>query len=172
MDIDGPTDEVQLADYQEIFPTFWQHPAVIGITLWGWRPGMWRTDQMAYLVNNDGSIRPALTWLRDYAENYVNDIPRANDKNNGLPTTFNLYNNYPNPFNPTTQIKYSVPRTGYISLTVYNLLGEVVATLYDGVQQPGNYRVLFDGVGLASGVYLYQLRSDNFVETKKLILLR
>lgn len=71
MDIDGGTDAanndaVQLADYQRIFPLFWEHPAVIGVTLWGYRPGMWRTNEAAYLINRAGTERPALTWLREY----------------------------------------------------------------------------------------------------------
>ncbi|WP_114240248.1 endo-1,4-beta-xylanase [Dyella sp. C9] len=66
LDIDGPSDAVQLAGYQRIFPVFWQHPDVKGITLWGFRPGLWRDKQGAYLVRADGSERPALSWLRDY----------------------------------------------------------------------------------------------------------
>jgi hypothetical protein len=66
MDIDGPTDQVQLTDYQRIFPTFWEHPAVEGITLWGWRPGLWRNAEQAYLVDPNGNERPALQWLRTY----------------------------------------------------------------------------------------------------------
>ena len=66
MDIDGPTDQEQLEDYQQIFPLFWEHSAVQGVTLWGWKPGMWRTDQHAYLVSNVGEERPALKWLREY----------------------------------------------------------------------------------------------------------
>ncbi len=67
MDIDGPTDQEQLDEYQRIFPLFWEHPAVEGITLWGYRVGLWRTDQMAYLVDEDGvTERPALQWLRQY----------------------------------------------------------------------------------------------------------
>jgi GH35 family endo-1,4-beta-xylanase len=69
MDIDGPTDQVQLEDYQRIFPVFWEHPAVQGITLWGWKPGMWRTAQGAYLALENGAERPALVWLREYAGN-------------------------------------------------------------------------------------------------------
>ncbi|MEX2601569.1 MAG: endo-1,4-beta-xylanase [Balneolaceae bacterium] len=68
-EIDGPDDEEQLAEYRRIFPTFWDHPAVIGITFWGWRPGMWRTQQGAYLVNQEGEHRPAFDWLLDYVEN-------------------------------------------------------------------------------------------------------
>ncbi len=66
LDIDGATDAQQLKDYQRIFPVFWEHPGVKGITLWGFRPGMWRTKEKAYLVRKDGSERPALSWLRGY----------------------------------------------------------------------------------------------------------
>lgn len=66
MDIDGPSDQAQLASYQRVFPVFWQHPAVQGITLWGFRPGMWREKEGAYLIREDGSERPALAWLRRY----------------------------------------------------------------------------------------------------------
>lgn len=71
LDIDGPTDEEQLEEYQRVFPVFWEHPAVIGVTLWGWRPGLWRSRQGAYLVREDGSHRPAFDWLLGY----VGDAP-------------------------------------------------------------------------------------------------
>jgi hypothetical protein len=63
-----------------------------------------------------------------------------------------------------------VPETGHISLTVYNILGEKVSTLFEGVPQQGYFTVMFDADGLASGVYLYRLKAEDFVETKKLIL--
>lgn len=66
LDIDGPTDEQQLRDYQRIFPVFWDHPGVHGITLWGFRHGLWRQKEGAYLVRRDRSERPALKWLRRY----------------------------------------------------------------------------------------------------------
>lgn len=69
LDIDGPSDDVQLKDYQRIFPVFWEHPAVKGITLWGFRPGLWRTKEGANLIREDGSERPALQWLRTYVGN-------------------------------------------------------------------------------------------------------
>ncbi|HTQ37209.1 MAG TPA: endo-1,4-beta-xylanase [Steroidobacteraceae bacterium] len=72
MDIDGPTDEQQLKDYQRIFPVFWEHPAVRGVTLWGFRPGLWRTRQGAFLVREDGTERPALQWLRAYVRGKAN----------------------------------------------------------------------------------------------------
>jgi len=66
LDIDGPSDAKQLEDFRRVFPMFWEHPAVQGVTLWGFRPGMWRDKQRAYLVRKDGSERPALMWLRGY----------------------------------------------------------------------------------------------------------
>jgi len=66
LDIDGLSDAQQLKDYQRVFPVFWEHPDVAGITLWGFRPGLWREKQHANLIRNDGSERPALTWLRQY----------------------------------------------------------------------------------------------------------
>jgi endo-1,4-beta-xylanase len=66
MDIDGRNDATQLREYQRVFPLFWNDPAVKGITLWGFRPGLWRDAQGANLVRKDGSERPALEWLRGY----------------------------------------------------------------------------------------------------------
>lgn len=65
-DLDGIDDAVQLGSYQRVFPVFWEHPAVEGMTLWGFRRGLWRDEQGAYLIREDGSERPALEWLRNY----------------------------------------------------------------------------------------------------------
>ncbi|MBS7458596.1 endo-1,4-beta-xylanase [Coralloluteibacterium stylophorae] len=70
LDIDGPTDAEQLRAWQRIFPVFWEHPAVRGITLWGFRPGLWREEQGANLVREDGTERPALQWLREYVREH------------------------------------------------------------------------------------------------------
>lgn len=69
LDIDGPTDAIQLADYKRIFPAFYEHPSVVGITLWGYRVGHWRTAQGAYLAFDNGAERPALVWLQEYVRN-------------------------------------------------------------------------------------------------------
>jgi cytochrome c peroxidase len=88
------------------------------------------------------------------------------------PTTFDLLQNYPNPFNPSTTIRYSLPHTSFITLTVYNTLGQQIAQLVDEQQQSGYHDVVFRGDGLASGVYVYRLEAGNFVSSKKLLLLR
>lgn len=76
LDIDGPTDAIQLADYQRLFPMFWEHPAVQGVTIWGYLPGHWRTSQGAFLALESGQEKPALVWLREYLGNPEN-VPVA-----------------------------------------------------------------------------------------------
>ena len=91
---------------------------------------------------------------------------------NNLPRSFYLEQNYPNPFNPVTRIKYSVPKTSYLTIKVYDVMGREVATVFDGVQQAGNYTAILDGSNLTSGIYFYKMETNGFVETKKLVLLK
>ena len=88
------------------------------------------------------------------------------------PASFSLDQNYPNPFNPSTRIKYSVPESGNIRLSVYNTVGEEVAVLVNGFSQAGSFDVTFDASNLSTGVYLYKLQSANSVQTKKMMLLK
>lgn len=83
-----------------------------------------------------------------------------------------LWQNYPNPFNPITNIKYQIPTTTHVSLKVFDILGREVATLVDGIEEPGYKSVEFDGSGLTSGMYLYQLQADSYISVKKMLLLR
>ncbi len=85
------------------------------------------------------------------------------------PKEFCLYNNYPNPFNPSTVIKYSLPEQSHVKLKVFNILGGEVSTLVDKMQPQGNYLVGFDGSGFSSGIYFYRIKASNYVETKKMI---
>ena len=96
----------------------------------------------------------------------------AENSNKATLKEFMLFQNYPNPFNPSTKIDYSIPLDCRVSLKVYDISGREVATLFKGTRQPGNYAVIFDGSGLSSGVYFYQMRSDNFVDTKKFVLIK
>lgn len=89
-----------------------------------------------------------------------------------VPEKHSLVQNYPNPFNPTTRIEYSLPRRSHVSLAVYNILGEQVASLFEGVRPSGTYSAVLDGSHLATGVYFYRLQADAFVDIKKLVLLK
>lgn len=88
------------------------------------------------------------------------------------PDAFDLFQNYPNPFNPVTTIEYSVPRQSYVSLKIYNTLGNEITTLVDDKLQPGVYSTEFDGSGLSSGVYYVQMTAGKYVKVKKMILLK
>jgi hypothetical protein len=94
------------------------------------------------------------------------------------PTEFRLYQNYPNPFNPTTKLSFVIGHSSFVSLKVYNVLGNEVATLVDEYKPAGSYEVEFNAVGtsrdlsLTSGIYFYQLRAGSFIQTKKMILIK
>ncbi len=88
-----------------------------------------------------------------------------------LAQDFRLEQNYPNPFNPSTTIRYALPWQSYITLSIFNTLGQQVAELVRGELEAGSHEAKFDAAGLPSGVYFYRLRAGDFVQTKKLILL-
>jgi len=109
-------------------------------------------------------------------------VDAVSDYHPVIPEFFELYQNYPNPFNPTTTIKYSLPEDGFVNLTVFNMLGEEIKTLVNSEQKSGNYEVEFSAKGgsasggnawsLPSGIYFYRLHVVEFVETKKMLLLK
>jgi hypothetical protein len=99
----------------------------------------------------------------------------------GIPATFELSQNYPNPFNPTTQIRYGLPGQSLVTITVYNIMGQEVARLYNGAQSAGYHEVVWNGMNskggsVASGIYLYKLEANGegraFTELKKMLLLK
>jgi hypothetical protein len=91
---------------------------------------------------------------------------------NVIPSEYRLYPNYPNPFNPTTVISYSLPVACYVDLSVYNIIGQKVAILVDEVQNSGNYKIDWNATGLSSGIYFYQLKTKDYNTTGKMILMR
>ncbi len=90
--------------------------------------------------------------------------------NNSIPSKYILENNYPNPFNPSTVIKFSLPIAAHVTLTIYNILGQKVAELINNQLSAGDHTYIFNAINLSSGVYLYRLEANNFVATKKMIL--
>ncbi len=100
----------------------------------------------------------------------ISSLPIDVDDKNNLLNKFSLFQNYPNPFNPTTNIKFRIANFGFVSLKIYDVLGREVATLVNEEKQPGEYEVEFDGSELASGIYFYQLKAGDFIETRKIIL--
>ena len=89
-----------------------------------------------------------------------------------IPDEFALYQNYPNPFNPSTIIRFSIPEESFVTINVFNTLGEEITTLINENIIAGYYEVEFSGTALPSGIYFYQLQAGSFVETKKMILMK
>jgi hypothetical protein len=105
------------------------------------------------------------------AYEYDSPVNVDGDKTN-QPTEYVLYQNYPNPFNPSTTISYSVPASSYVTLKVYDVLGNEIKNLVNEEKTVGNYELEFNAANLPTGIYFYRLQSANFVETKKMIFLR
>ncbi|MFO7446577.1 MAG: endo-1,4-beta-xylanase [Ignavibacteriaceae bacterium] len=171
LDIDGTGDQVQLQSYQRIFPALYEHPGVEGITLWGWRRGLWRDDEGAYLVNQDGSERPSLIWLREYLDS-VNVNPVSVEDVAEVPDDFYLYNNYPNPFNPETKISFNLPYQSDVRILLIDALGRVVKEIVSGNFSSGLHNVTLNASNLSSGVYFYKIEAGSFIDVKKLVLMK
>jgi hypothetical protein len=112
------------------------------------------------------------SWVNHYRYLYGNAVPTSVTDDVRLPVRYELLQNYPNPFNPSTNIRFSVAERERVQLTVYNTLGQLVATLLNDELNPGVHDVVFNATGLPSGVYYYRLQAGTFSETKKFMLLR
>jgi len=119
---------------------------------------------------NAGYKNPTKKWGNTSA---VINVTGIDEDLIGLtPETFQLYSNYPNPFNPSTKIRYAIAKSAFTTLKVYSLLGQEIATLINEEKAPGVYEVNFDGLNLTSGTYLYKIQAGEFSETRKMILLK
>ncbi len=89
-----------------------------------------------------------------------------------IPKKFELYQNFPNPFNPATKIRYSIAKEGLVTLKIFNIIGEEVAVLVNKEKSSGMYEIDFNAASIPSGVYFYQLKAADFIQTKKMILIK
>jgi hypothetical protein len=108
------------------------------------------------------------TWIGDTTDVYTAIDQRAER----ILTSYKLNQNYPNPFNLSTRIDYSIPRSDFVTLEVYNMLGQKVASLVNQYQNAGEYQITCDALDIPSGIYFYQIRSGSFNQTKKMLLLK
>ncbi|WP_168194027.1 endo-1,4-beta-xylanase [Pontibacter sp. SGAir0037] len=154
MDIDGPTDLVQQQEYQRIFPLFWEHPSVQGITLWGYRPGLWRNDQRAYLITANGVERPAMKWLREYVQGFVTGLQR----NEALSFTA-----YPNPIVNGNLTLNGVEKVN--TVTILDLNGRMIHEL--ALNKQASVHIALD---INPGLYILQLFDGQNYATQKLLV--
>lgn len=111
--------------------------------------------------------------ISDYVLIKYNRLTRIQPVSNEIPTEFILKQNFPNPFNPTTKIKFSISNTSFVQLRIYDVLGRIKETPVNEKLHPSEYELAFDGVSYSSGVYFYQLIADNkIIDTKKFIIIK
>jgi hypothetical protein len=135
---------------------------------------------MGFSVVNALAVSPAVGGRNAYifAGRYdgvwghpISEITKV-EKNSTLPTTYSLHQNYPNPFNPSTTISYDMPARSHVTLKIFNVLGQEVATFVCGEVEAGRHQVQWDAGHLSSGVFFYRLQAGKFVENRKMILLK
>jgi hypothetical protein len=127
-----------------------------------------------FLHGRAAFVSPAVGWSWGGANVIYkwSGIPLPVEHTNEVVQSFHLEQNYPNPFNPSTIIKYQIPRDGLVTLMIYDVLGKEVKTLVNEYRGIGRYEVKFDASGLASGLYIYQLKANDFISSKKMLLLK
>ena len=139
-------------------------------------------------VNDNCETVSGCDWVADSVDytaaffNSMDDCIEAcflasNDEINQLPHAFNLYNNYPNPFNPVTTLRYDLPEDVLVNITIYDIMGRIVRTLINSQQNAGFKSIQWNatndaGSPLSAGLYLYKIQADNFVQTRKMVLLK
>jgi len=107
-----------------------------------------------------------------YTFKVISNISSAMDSENIIFSDYNLFQNFPNPFNPITKIYYSIPQSGFVTIKIYDLLGNEIITLLNAEKTRGKYEIAFDGSSLPSGTYFYKMQAGEYTNTKKLILLK
>jgi len=130
----------------------------------------------AFDGNNNLIIQLTQTWNGanwdiSWKYTYTYIIAGVEQLTDGI-KAYSLSNNYPNPFNPSTKINYQIPELSFVTLRVYDVLGNEIAALVKGEKPAGSYEVEFNASSIPSGIYFYKLQAGSFVETKKMVLMK
>jgi len=130
------------------------------------------TSKISTLPSGGSGINPPGTTAPSTAFQYTVGLVGIEPISNEIPNVFKLYTNYPNPFNPVAKIKFDIAKNTNVNFQVYDILGRVVETLVNGELKAGRYEVEFDGYSLSSGVYFYKLVTNDFVDTKRMLMIK
>ncbi len=167
-------------DCNEIPDTLYNENGILGKK---WASSTGKSDIIVYTIEGWGhnwprTVDPGIDatdvmWDFLKVQSRIIEPSTIEEKNTAsIPENYKLYQNFPNPFNPLTKIKYSVAKSSHITLKIYNLAGQEIETLVNEFQPAGEFEVLWQPQGLAGGLYFYKMLSDEFSETRKLLLLR
>lgn len=147
-----------------------------------WGELLWKLTMFGYeyisspAIGSDGTLYIG-TSLSTFFQNHIKNLIAISDKPNSVeedakPIGYNLEQNYPNPFNPITKIRYSISQVDFVTLKIYDILGKEITTLVNEDKALGHYEIDFNATKLPSGIYVYQLRTSNFISSKKMLLLK
>lgn len=185
-DYSNSTNVITYADNWKRYPYLLNQTRTINCSEWGCGQLGYMRWWFSHLPRFTGVTDSILNDWWYYALDYYEAVELARQIQivgvkenlmNSIPNDYKLYQNFPNPFNPSTNIRFKVPELTKVNIKVYDILGRLVAKLLDEVKYPGTYNILWDGKNihdqrLASGIYFYRLETSKFIQTKKLVLLR
>jgi hypothetical protein len=148
-------------------------PKNVAAKYWDSQTSSWKKVSNAIVNIDDGTVNFNMSLVSNYVILTSTVITSVEQENSSIIVDdFRLGQNYPNPFNPSTTINYTLPKNGDVTLKVFDVLGREVKMLVNQTQQAGNYNVSFNASDLPSGIYFYELNSNNFVQVKKMMLLK
>jgi hypothetical protein len=130
---------------------------------------VWNEDEFPFSKSTDGDGGALVSDWNNWGEDF-GDLEGV--AASVIPDEYALYNAYPNPFNPQTTISFALKESGKVTLKIYNIMGEEIATLVDGFMEAGVHEMLFKANNLSSGIYLYSIQADDFTAVKKMTLLK
>ncbi len=136
-------------------------------------PGSYQViaDRLGYLSSQQ-DITITNTNLNNINFSLIPTFVGIHSSSNIVPDKFNLYQNYPNPFNPVTNIKFDIPKSSFVKLKIYNVLGKEVAVILNENKSAGSYTIDFDASTISTGIYFYRLETESFTETKRMVILK
>ena len=170
-----------IAEVSNVNDTSWQPVRSYTGSMTGWTT---ETIDITDYISGLSQIKIRFRLSSDYLTNddgwYVDDVkissynldPVGISSNNEIASTYSLSQNYPNPFNPVTNLEFGIPKSGFVSLKIYDMLGKEVANLVNENLQPGTYKYNFDASDLSSGIYFYRIQAGDFIETRSMMLLK
>jgi hypothetical protein len=181
--VNGSTSEMNIESQMDNHP-YYQDADILRVLVYNnegktLAPGNYLYLNMPFTLTDPRAIKIDNVILADENNQQIeklsiqviyNDAPQ-------LPTEYSLSQNYPNPFNPTTEVQFTVPDKSNVNIVIYNMLGQQVRTLYSGEAQQGTYTIRWDGlnnsgVKMSSGTYIYRMTANDFVQSKKMVLLK